>query len=78
NAWRPGYFYLTDKRLILHRQDFDEITFQVPLERIKALVMKEEEHFVKEKQKQVLYLLDKQDRVHRLSAVETNQLKAAI
>ncbi|MDO9566805.1 MAG: gas vesicle protein [Candidatus Desulfaltia sp.] len=77
-AWKPGYFYLTDKRLILHRQDFDEITFQIPLEEIKALIIKEEEHFVKEKQKQVLYLLDKQGRVHRLSAVETNRLKDAI
>jgi len=78
NAWKPGYFYLTNRRLILHRQDFDEITFQIPLEEIKALVMKEEEHFVKEKQKLVLYLLDQQDQVHRLSAVETNQLKDAI
>ncbi|MDI6889664.1 MAG: gas vesicle protein GvpJ [Thermodesulfovibrionales bacterium] len=78
NAWRPGYFYLTNKRLILYRQDFDEITFQIPLEEIKALVMREEAHFVKEKKKQVLYLMDKQDQVHRLSAVETNQLKDAI
>jgi len=78
NAWKPGYFYLTNKRLILYRQDFDEITFQIPLEEIKALVMREEAHFVKEKKKQVLYLIDKQDQVHRLSAVETNQLKNAI
>jgi len=77
-AWRPGYFYLTEKRLILHRQDFDEITFQIPLEEIKALIIREEAHFVKEKQKLALYLLDKQDQVHRLSVVETNQLKDAI
>jgi len=77
-AWRSGYFYLTNKRLILYRQDFDEITFQIPLEEIKALAMKEEEHFVKEKKKQVLYLIDKQDQVYRLSAVETKQLKEAI
>lgn len=78
NAWRPGYFYLTNERLILYRQDFNEITFQIPLEEIKALVTKEEAHFVKEKNKQVLYLMDKQDQVYRLSAVETNQLKDAI
>ena len=42
------------------------------------MIIKEEEHFVKEKQKQVLYLLAKQDQVHRLSSVETNQLKDAI
>jgi hypothetical protein len=78
NAWRSGYFYLTNKRLILYRQDFDEITFQIPLEEIKALVTREEAHFVKGKKKVVLYLMDKQDQVHRLSAVETNQLKDAI
>ena len=77
-AWKPGYFYLTDKRLILYRQDFDEAIFQVPLEGIRALVMKEEEHFVKETKKQVIYLLDKQDRVHQLSTVEATQLKDAI
>ena len=78
NAWRSGYFYITNKRLILYRQDFDEITFQIPSEEIKALVMREESHFVKEKKKQVLYLVDKQDRVYLLSAAETNQLKDAI
>ncbi len=78
NAWRPGYFYLTNKRFIHYRQDFDEITFQIPLEEIKALVIREEAHFVKEKKKQVLYLIDKQDQVHRFNAVETNQLKDAI
>jgi hypothetical protein len=78
NTWRPGYFYLTNKRLILYRQDFEEINFQIPSEEIKALVTREEAHFVKGKKKQVLYLIDKQDQVHRLSAVETNQLKDAI
>ena len=78
NAWKPGYFYLTNQKLILYRQDFNEITFQIPLEEIKALVTREEAHFVKEKKKQVLCLIDKQDQVHRLSAVEINQLKDAI
>jgi hypothetical protein len=77
-AWRPGYFYLTNRRLILYRQDFDEKTFQVYLEEIKALLIREEVHFVKEKKKQVLYLMDKQNQVYRLSSVETNQLKEAI
>ena len=78
NTWRPGYFYLTNKRFIHYRQDFDEITWQIPLEEIKALVVRGEAHFVKRKKKQLLYLIDKQDQVHRLSAVETNQLKDAI
>ena len=61
-----------------YRQDFNEIIFQTQLDEIKAIAVKEEASFVKEKQKQVLYLFDKQDRLHRLSTVETNPLKAAI
>jgi len=78
NAWRAGYFYLTNKRLIFYRQDFDEIIFQITLEEIKALVTREEAHFVKGKKKQVLYIIDKEDQVHRLNAVEINHLKDAI
>jgi len=78
NSWSPGYFYLTDKRLILYRQDFDEITFQIPLEEIKALVSKEESHFTNEKIKLVLYLIDKQDHVHLLSVAEMDQFNSAI
>lgn len=77
-AWRPGYFYLTDKRLLLYRKDFDEITFQIPLEEIKALEVKQEEHFAQEKKKTLLYLMDQQDRVYRLSSVETVRLKEAL
>ncbi|MDD5014006.1 MAG: gas vesicle protein [Atribacterota bacterium] len=78
NAWKPGYFYLTNKRLILYRQDFNEITFQVSLEEIKVLAIKEEEHFVKDTKKRVLYLIEKQNQIHRLSIIEVNQLKEAI
>ncbi|MEN4007035.1 MAG: gas vesicle protein [Methanobacterium sp.] len=74
NAWRPGYFYLTNERLILHHKDFDEIIFQISLEEIRALVR----HSIKDKKKQVLYLLDKEGRVHWLSAVEVNRLREAI
>ncbi|MEI6138833.1 MAG: gas vesicle protein GvpJ [Mariniphaga sp.] len=77
-AWRPGYFYLTNTRLILYRKDFGETTFQISLDEIKGLEISEEEHFVKEKHKLVLYIIDKQDQVHRLSAVETADLKEAI
>jgi ssDNA-binding Zn-finger/Zn-ribbon topoisomerase 1 len=78
NAWRSGYFYLTNRRLILYHQNFNEITLQIPLEEIKALEIREEAYFVKDKNKQVLYLLDKQDQVHRISAVEIDRLKENI
>ncbi|MDI6892509.1 MAG: gas vesicle protein [Actinomycetota bacterium] len=76
-AWRSGYFYLTDKRLLLHRQDFNEVMFEIPLEEIKSLVIKEERHFTKEG-KEVLYLIDRTDRVSRLHAAEMSHLKDAI
>lgn len=77
-AWRPGYYYVTNKRIILYRQDFDEITFQLPLREMKALTIRKEEHFVKEKKKQVLYVMDREDKVYRLSCVEADQLKETV
>jgi len=77
-AWREGCFYLTNKMLIFHRQDFDEITFQIALKEIKGLIIKEEEHFAKDKEKKVLYLLDNQNKVHKLSTVKIDQLKESI
>ncbi|OGD13620.1 hypothetical protein A2V47_06470 [Candidatus Atribacteria bacterium RBG_19FT_COMBO_35_14] len=78
HTWRPGYFYLTNQRLLLYRQDFEEITFQISLEEIKTLAIREEAYLVKGKKKQVLYLIDKQEQVHQLNAVEIDQLKDAI
>lgn len=77
-AWRPGCFYLTDKRLLLYRQDFNEVIFEIPLEEIKSLVVKEERHFTKEGNKEVLYLIDRTDRVSRLRVAEKSQLKDTI
>lgn len=76
-AWKPGYFYLTDRRLLLHRQDFNEVIFEIPLAEIKSLVIREESHFTKEG-KEVLYLIDRMDRVSRLHVAETSHLKDAI
>lgn len=76
-AWRPGYFYLTDKRLLLHHQDFNEVIFEIPLEKIKSLAIKEEMHFTKES-RAVLYLIDRANRVSRFYAVKMSQLKDTI
>jgi len=76
-AWRSGYFYLTNKRLLLWNRDFDEIIFQVPLDRIKGLVIISEKHFTEE-DKEILYLIGQDDKVDRLHAIKTNRLKEAI
>jgi len=77
NAWKPGFFYLTGKRLILYRQDFDEIIFQIPLEEIKALAIKEEAYFSKEKKK-IICLIGSDKTVHRFSAAQAEILKDVI
>lgn len=76
-AWRSGYFYLTNKRLLLWNRDFDETIFQIALENIEGMILRQEDHFTKEK-KEVLYLIDQDGGVSHLHAVQTNQLKEAI
>ena len=44
-AWRYGNLHLTNRRLFLYSQDFSEILFGTPLEKIKALGVKTERHF---------------------------------
>lgn len=77
SAWRSGYFYLTDKRIVLYYSDFDEVIFQTPLERIRGLAIRKERYFTKER-KDVLYLILQNDGVAQLHARDINQLKKAI
>ncbi|MCG2675928.1 gas vesicle protein [bacterium] len=65
NTWRLGYFYLTNKRLLLYQQEFDEIIFQVPIDAIRAIAVKKEKHFTEE-EREILYLLLKDGGVARL------------
>lgn len=77
SAWRSGYFYLTDKRIVLYYSDFDEVIFQTPLERIRGLAIRKERYFTKER-KDVLYLILQNDGMAQLHARDINQLKKAI
>jgi len=76
-AWRSGYFYLTNKRLLLWNGEFDEIIFQVPLDEIKGLIIRSEKYFTKE-DKEVLYLIRQDGKVARLHTIETSQFKKTI
>lgn len=76
-AWRSGQLHLTAKRLLLYQKDFEEILFQTPLEQIRGMVMKKEKGFTKEPV-EVLYLLDRDNRVAKLRSVNTYALKEAI
>ena len=56
SAWRPGYLYLTNKRLFLFRKKPAKILFEVPLEKIKGLTI-ERKKYLKEKDETLLLLL---------------------
>jgi len=67
-SWRQGQFYLTNRRLLLWHQEFNEVMFQTSLDEIKGLLVQEN----------TLYLIIKDDKVVRLKAVEINKLEEAI
>jgi hypothetical protein len=45
-AWRPGFWYLTNKRLFLWRE---EMLFETPLDRIGAIMVRKDAHFGQER-----------------------------
>ena len=77
-TWRSGHFYLTDKRLMLYHSAFDEILFEVRLEEVKALVIKEMKLLVGKGTREELFLVLQDDRVARLHALDTHGLKETI
>ena len=77
-AWKPGYFYLTNKRLVLYRSDFGEVVLQIAIEDIKALTLKEEEIHVRGPKKPILYLFDKEDQFYRINSTSAVQIKEAV
>jgi len=76
-AWRSGYFYLTNKRLILWNRAFNEIIFQISLEMIKGLIIRSEKYFTKE-DREVLYLIGQEDKVARIYTINTDKFKEKI
>ncbi|MDP2767069.1 MAG: hypothetical protein Q8O41_06435 [Candidatus Methanoperedens sp.] len=52
-AWRPGFWYLTNKRLFLWRE---EMLFETPLDRIEALSIRTETRLNMERSEIALYL----------------------
>jgi hypothetical protein len=76
-AWRSGYFYLTPKRLYLSHHVSGEILFDVQLERIKGIEIKNESHLT-ENLKSVLHVVLEGNQVARLHVLEPFKLEAAI
>jgi len=74
--WRPGHFYVTNKRLILFRKMPPEILFETPYERIKGMALPKK-HFSGEEREE-LHLLLEGDEVAQLHAMDTAALKRTI
>jgi len=76
-VWRPGYLYLTNKRLFLFRKKPAKILFEAPLDKIKGLTIQRKK-YLKEIEDTLLLLLEN-DRSHSdvemLRTVDIRELK---
>ena len=75
--WRPGHFYVTNKRLLLFRRMPPELLFETPFERVKGMALKKTKHLASEEREE-LHLLLEGDEVARLHAMDTAALKNAV
>jgi len=76
-AWRPGRLYLTDRRLILYRQEPAEVLFQTPLTEIQDLMVNQETYFTGVR-RDLLYLSLATGEVVSLYAEDIGRLKQAL
>ena len=71
-AWKSGYFYLTNFRLLLYQQDIAKVAFQTPLEKITAIKIRREKSFTG-KNKDIIYLALEGKKVARLNVLQTQE-----
>lgn len=76
-AWKYGCIYLTSERLLLYHCDFRKVLFEIPLVKIRGMVVRETIHFTGKERKE-LYLLLEGNKIAALSALNAHQLKEAI
>jgi len=74
NAWKSGQLYLTNTRLLLYQKDFDEVVFQTPINKIKAITMRRETSFTG-RDRNIIYLYLQGKKVARLSVLDIEQFK---
>ena len=75
HTWKPGFWYLTNKRLLLWRKEPAEMLFEAPLEKIEGLVISREVHFKKEREEIYLQFDGKGARIH---VSNTREFKEAL
>jgi hypothetical protein len=75
-TWRPGFFYLTNKRLFLFRKEPAEMLFEVPLDKLEGLMINKEMRYKKEREE--LYIQYDCGEVARIHVSNVMELKNAI
>jgi hypothetical protein len=75
-TWRPGFFYLTNKRLFLFRKEPAEILFEIPLDKLEGLRINKEMHYKKEREE--LYIQFDCGEVAQIHASNVMELKDSI
>lgn len=77
NSWRAGTIYITDKRLVMFRKMPAEVLLEIYYEEIRAMTIREREHFTGGK-RQELHILLKDEEVIKLHTNDTALMKKAI
>jgi len=76
HTWRPGFLYLTNKRLFLWRKEPAEMLFEIPLEKIEGVMIKREIHLQREREE--LYLQFDCGEVARIHVSDIVEFKRAL
>ena len=78
SAWRQGYFYITDRRVVLHRSGFNDTLFETSLEAITGLTIQRDNHSFTDSQRENLYLSLSNGNIALLHALDIYKLREAI
>jgi hypothetical protein len=77
NSWRAGRIYVTDRRLIMFRKMPAEVLLEIKYEEIRAMSIREKDHYTGGK-RQELHILLKEDEYVRLHTNDTAVMKKTI
>jgi len=78
SAWRLGYFYVTDRRVVLYQTGFNGALFETPLEAITGLAIQRDNHSFTDDQRENLCLSLSSGDIALLHAMDTHKLREAI
>ena len=73
-VWRPGYLYLTNKRLFLFRKKPAKILFEVAIEEIRDVTI-ERKKYLKEKEEILLLLLTGERINNNVAVLRTGEIR---